>query len=43
VSDHPTINIFWFRRDLWLGENPALYYFLTGGLSALLVFAFRIA
>jgi len=34
------VNIFWFRRDLRLDDNTALYYALSGDLPVLAVFIF---
>lgn len=34
------INVFWFRRDLRLEDNSALYYSLTDGLPVLPIFIF---
>ncbi|MFO8067636.1 MAG: deoxyribodipyrimidine photo-lyase [Bacteroidales bacterium] len=34
------INIFWFRRDLRLSDNRALYYALKGGLPLMPIFIF---
>ena len=36
----PTVNIIWFRRDLRLHDNAALYYALTSGKPVLPVFIF---
>lgn len=36
----PTINIFWFRRDLRLHDNAGLYHALKSGKSLLPVFIF---
>ena len=35
-----TVNIFWFRRDLRLTDNKALYHALSAGLPVLPVFIF---
>lgn len=37
---HKKVNIFWFRRDLRLHDNHALYQALNAGLSVLPVFIF---
>ncbi len=34
------LNIFWFRRDLRLDDNAALYYALADGIPVLPVFIF---
>lgn len=34
------VNVFWFRRDLRLDDNTALYYALTEGLPVLPIFIF---
>ncbi len=36
----PSINIFWFRRDLRLADNTALYHALISGLPVVPVFIF---
>ncbi len=36
----PTINIIWFRRDLRLDDNAALYYALRSGEAVLPIFIF---
>ena len=36
----PTVNIFWFRRDLRLSDNAGLYYALKDGNSVLPLFIF---
>ena len=40
MSLPPTVNCFWFRRDLRLVDNTGLYYALTSGLPVLPVFIF---
>jgi deoxyribodipyrimidine photo-lyase len=39
-SNLPDINIFWFRRDLRLEDNTALYHALKTGLPVLPIFIF---
>lgn len=36
----PTVNIFWFRRDLRLSDNAALYHALRSGKPVLPIFIF---
>src|SRR5579863_394498 len=36
----PTVNIFWFRRDLRLSDNAGLYHALRGELPVLPIFIF---
>ena len=38
--EKPEINICWFRRDLRLEDNAALYYALKSNLPVLAVFIF---
>lgn len=38
--DKPSVNIFWFRRDLRLEDNHALFLALTSGIPVLPIFIF---
>lgn len=40
ITTIPNINIFWFRRDLRLEDNTALYHALKSGLPVLPIFIF---
>lgn len=40
MKDKPTVNIMWFRRDLRLNDNTALYYALNDGIPVVPVFIF---
>jgi len=40
IEDRQPVNIFWFRRDLRLYDNTALYHALTNGIKVLPVFIF---
>jgi deoxyribodipyrimidine photo-lyase len=40
IMDKPTVNIMWFRRDLRLNDNTALYHALNGGPPVVPVFIF---
>ncbi|MFZ4546953.1 MAG: cryptochrome/photolyase family protein [Bacteroidales bacterium] len=40
MTDKQPIAIFWFRRDLRIFDNPALFHALTSGLKVLPVFIF---
>ena len=40
VTDSKQINIFWFRRDLRLEDNNALFHALNSGEEVLPIFIF---
>jgi len=40
MNEHPTINIFWFRRDLRFHDNHALFEALNSGFPVLPIFVF---